>query len=174
MLLVWTENLSVMIKELDDDNKKLIKVINELHHAILDAGASGQVEAVEIEIALHRLGNYAKVHFDREEKILAAADHDDLAANREAHREMIETTAEMKVRFHDSTDLRHASELMNFTYDWLTNHVYVTDRRWALDLHGRRAALALPDKNTRTATRPGGIVRIAERKLESPRSPIVG
>jgi hemerythrin-like metal-binding protein len=174
MLLVWTENLSVMIKELDDDNKKLIKVINELHHAILDAGASGQVEAVEIEIALHRLGNYAKVHFDREEKILAAADHADLAANREAHREMIETTAEMKVRFHDSTDLRHASELMNFTYDWLTNHVYVTDRRWALDLYGRRVAMAQPDQNAHPATPSSGIARIAEQNLDRPRTSIVG
>lgn len=174
MLLVWTENLSVMIKELDDDNKKLIKVINELHHAMLEAGASGQVEAVEIEIALHRLGNYSKVHFDREEKILALADHADLATNQEAHREMVQTIAEMKVRFHNSTDLRHASELMNFAYDWLTNHVYVTDRRWALDLYGPRAALAQHGKNANPATRSSGISRIAERKLDRPRNSIVG
>jgi len=172
MLLVWTENLSVKVKDLDDDNKKLIKVINELHHAILGASASGKVEAVEIEIALHRLENHSWVHFDREEKILAAAAHADLAAHREAHGAMVQTLAEMNVRFRQSTDPRHASELMNFTYEWLTNHVYVTDRRWALDLYGDRIAMTPPDNNGRRATSSSSNVRTAERNPDSPRSTI--
>lgn len=146
MLLVWTENLSVKVQELDDDHKKLIKVINELHYAILGGGSSGEVDAVEIEIALHRLENYARVHFDREEKILAAAAHADLEAQREAHRNMVLAVAEMTVRFHESTKSRHASELMNFAYEWLTNHVYVADRRWAEQLSARRIAIARPNQ----------------------------
>jgi len=173
MLLAWTENLSVKIKELDDDHKKLVKVINELHHAILDAGGSGEVEAVEIEIALHRLENYAGQHFDREEKILAAAAHADLEFQRQAHRDMVRTIAEMNMRFRESTDTRHASELMNFIYDWLTNHVYLSDRRWALDLYGARIALAQPGSSADPATSSSRTARTAERNSESPQSTIV-
>ena len=147
MLLVWTENLSVKIKELDDDHKKLIKVINELHYAILDGGTSGVVEAVEIEIALHRLENYARVHFVREERILAEADHADLEGQREAHCRMLSTVAEMSERFHESTSPRHASELMTFAYEWLTSHVYIADRKWADDLFARRMTTVRPNQS---------------------------
>jgi hemerythrin len=147
MLLVWTENLSVKIKELDDDHKKLIKVINELHYAILDGGPSGKVDPVEIEIALHRLENYARVHFVREEKILDDADHADLEGQREAHRRMVATVAEMSERFRESTSPRHASELMTFAYEWLTGHVYIADRKWADELNAKRMAIAPPTQS---------------------------
>ena len=166
MLLVWTENLSVKIKELDDDHKKLIKVINELHYAILDAAPSGKVEPVEIEIALHRLENYARVHFDREEKILAAADHGDLAAQREAHRRMVHMVGEMGVRFRDSSSPQDAAELMNFAYDWITNHVYVSDQKWAQDLYAANTSgtSAQQSRHAETAHHPR-IARSGDREL---------
>ncbi len=135
MLLVWTGNLSVGVKEFDDDHKRLLRMINELGAAIRAAGAHGPVEEEEIEITLHRLENYTQYHCAREEELMAKTRFPDIEDHRREHQFFFATIAEMSQRFRGSTDPRHATELMQFMYDWLTNHIYVTDMKYASHLH---------------------------------------
>jgi hemerythrin-like metal-binding protein len=141
MLLMWTENLSVGVKELDDGNKKLIKMLNELHYAIQDGSISGTIEKEEIEIVLHRLDNYSKYHCGREEQLLASIGYVNLKTQEADHQQLAIAIADMTRRFQNSTNLSDASEIMRFVYDWLTNHVYVTDKKFAEYLNADRSSL---------------------------------
>jgi hemerythrin-like metal-binding protein len=137
MLLMWTENLSVSVKNFDDDHKRLIRMINELHGAIEDVDAEGKIAEEEIEIALHRLENYFQYHCLREEEMLAKTGYAGLEEHQQEHQKFFATVAEMARRFRGSRDPRHATELMQFMFDWLSDHIFVTDRKYTLHLNAK-------------------------------------
>jgi len=136
MLLMWTEKLSVGVKALDHDHKKMIHMVNELHGAIQSADAMGQVDGQEIEIALHRLQNYTLYHFTREEMLLSDTGYANLEHHKKEHQALLATLTEMSERFTGSTDPVQATELMQFMYDWLSHHINVTDKRYTEHLNG--------------------------------------
>jgi hemerythrin-like metal-binding protein len=134
MLLLWTDNLSVGIDQFDEDHKRLIAIINELHCSIQAARAKGEIDKTEIEIALHLLQNYIRYHCDREELFMAKTGYPELESHRQEHRRLEAKIADMAGRFQDSTDPEHAAEIMQFIFDWLTNHIFVVDRQYSSHL----------------------------------------
>jgi hemerythrin-like metal-binding protein len=135
MLLMWTENLSCGVKEFDDDHKRLIKMINHLHGAIEDAREKGELDKEEIEIVLHRLENYTKYHCGREEQYFQETGYPDLEAHKAEHQRLIDGIAEMQGRFHNSTDPKQATEIVQVIYDWLVEHIFVTDKKFCPHMH---------------------------------------
>ena len=59
----WSEKLSIGIKVIDDQHKKLIEQINILHSAMREGKAKEVVGAI-----LEELRAYTKYHFSNEEK----------------------------------------------------------------------------------------------------------
>ncbi|MFZ1084211.1 MAG: bacteriohemerythrin [Terracidiphilus sp.] len=137
MLLMWTDNLSVGVKGFDDDHKRLIRLINELHGVIQDVDANGKIPVEEIEIALHRLENYFQYHCLEEERVMEQTGFPELREHRREHQNFFTKVTEMTQRFRNSTDPKDATELMQFIYDWLTNHIFVTDRKYSSHLHSQ-------------------------------------
>ncbi len=136
MLLVWTGNLSVGVKAFDDDHKRLIRMINEMHGIIADAKAKGAIEAEEIEIALHRLENYFQYHCLKEEKAMEMAKYGGLEEHQREHAQFLARIREMTSRFCRSTDPKNATEIVDFMYQWLTAHVHETDMKYSSTLRG--------------------------------------
>ncbi|MGA2888528.1 MAG: bacteriohemerythrin [Terracidiphilus sp.] len=134
MSLIWTRHLSVHIEEFDEDHRQLLKILNELEFAVKSA-VSGKVESIEIEIAMHRLENYSKSHCADEEKLLEETGYPDLDLHKLEHAGLIKMLGNLKLRLHDSSDPKHALELIGFVYGWVTNHVNVTDKQYAQFLH---------------------------------------
>jgi hemerythrin-like metal-binding protein len=141
MLVFWTDNLSVGVKEFDDDHKRLIKMLNELHHVAKDGEATGYVDKDEIEIALHRLENYTKGHCAREEALLAKTHYPELEEHKQEHRQLLVKVADMTLRFRNSTDPRHATEIMQCIFDWVINHIYGADKKYASHLNAQPAVV---------------------------------
>lgn len=135
MALIWTENMSVGIKQFDDEHKKLIRSANELQNAIQDARAKGAVDPVEIEVILHRMENYARFHFRGEEVAMEKTGFPGLEAHRGEHRKFIAKVAEMTERFMGSNDPQHATEIARFLHDWIVDHVYQMDGMYVHYLH---------------------------------------
>ncbi len=65
-LMQWNDSLSVNIKEVDDQHKKLVAIINELH----DAMRAGSGNAVLGNI-FSKLTQYVASHFATEEKLMS-------------------------------------------------------------------------------------------------------
>ena len=76
---------SVGVKEFDDDHKRLIRRINEMHGIIRDGNSTGKIEAEEIEIALHRLENYFQYHCLKEEEAMVKVGFSGLEEHRQEH-----------------------------------------------------------------------------------------
>ncbi len=134
MLLTWTDDLSVGIRDFDDDHKRVIRIINELHDAVQDSAVTGKIAAAEMEIALHRLENYLQYHCAQEELLMEMTDYPELEEHKKEHAKLALLIKDMHSRFHGSTDPKHATEIMKFVYDWLIDHILVTDKRYASHL----------------------------------------
>lgn len=137
MLLLWTDNLSVGIKGFDEDHRRLIRMINELHMVIQDVDANGKIPVEEIEIALHRLENYFSYHCLEEERLMEQTGYPELREHRLEHQKFFATVAEMSQRFLGSSEPAHATEVMQFMYDWLTNHIFAIDMKYSAHLRAK-------------------------------------
>jgi len=134
---MWTGNLSVGIEGFDEDHKRLIQMLNELHRAAERQDASGKMDCEEIEIALHRLENYTKYHCTQEEYVMAETGYPDLESHQAEHKKLIAMIADMEARFRGSTSPAHAEELMQVIYGWIINHVNLTDKKYSGYLNAR-------------------------------------
>lgn len=131
-LINWNNNLSVNIKGLDNQHKKLIDVINELHEAM----KNGQSNAVLSKI-LFELSAYAKTHFKSEEELFVKYSYPDLVNHKKEHDEFA-NKVEKFLNEYNSRKVSLSLEVMNFLTDWLTNHIKVSDKAYStfLNNHG--------------------------------------
>ncbi len=131
-LMTWNPQMSVGIRALDEDHKKLIAMINELHAAML-AGHSNDV----VGGVLRRLANYTVEHFQREEKLFAETNYPGAAGHRREHEKLkAEVTAEIQKFQAGSKSL--GMETLAFLRDWLKHHIQESDKAYGpyLNSHG--------------------------------------
>src|SRR5271166_1440668 len=79
-LMVWTEDMSVGVKAIDNDHKKLIDMLNELNDGILAGKTSLALESV-----IEGLLRYTKFHFAREERLFAETGYPGGPAHKAEH-----------------------------------------------------------------------------------------
>ena len=130
----WRDSYSVRIPQIDEQHKRLIALINDLHAAMLEG--KGKETSGEI---IEELVRYARNHFTYEEAMLANRKYSDLAGHREAHRAL---TAQVERLRSDIVGgrLTVTLELMRFLKEWLANHILSADLAYARELEHRNAA----------------------------------
>jgi hemerythrin len=129
-LIVWNETMSVGVKDLDEQHKKLVDILNELHESI----AAEQSKEVLGKI-IEKLIEYTRVHLGYEERILFQAEYPELSEHGRQHDEMIATAlaAQAKVRWGASPGL--SLEILEFLQNWLINHIQGSDKLYTAHLH---------------------------------------
>jgi hemerythrin len=128
--MTWTSDLSVGVAVLDDDHKKLIGIINQLHFGIT-AGHDKKI----LEIVLGELVDYIKFHFAREETMLINAGYGATSAHMADHEKFIGEISSVQARIKTSPVGMLDLELMDFLRDWLFSHIRVSDKRYGPDLN---------------------------------------
>ncbi len=124
-LIPWTDELSVNVKEIDDQHKKLIGLINNFNDAIV-AGKGKQV----LEDTLFELVDYTLYHFQIEEKYMKQFGYYGYASHKVAHDEF----AKKITRHHtDLTENRFVEPLalMAFLKVWITSHIMDIDHQYS-------------------------------------------
>ena len=124
-LIPWSDDLSVGIHEIDDQHRKLIGLINDLH----DAMKSGQAKQA-LEKTLSELADYAVYHFQVEEKYMEKFRYPEFPSHKLAHTAFVKKVAAFQADY-KSGKLGLSLDLMHFLRDWLTTHIKGTDRQYA-------------------------------------------
>ncbi len=130
----WRDSYSVRIPQIDEQHKRLIALINDLHAAMLEG--KGRETSVEI---IEELARYARNHFTYEEGILAQRRYSDLANHRDAHRILSAQVERLRSDIVGGR-LSVTPELMRFLKEWLANHILSADMAYARELERRNAA----------------------------------
>ncbi|MBN2722529.1 MAG: hemerythrin family protein [Deltaproteobacteria bacterium] len=124
-LFEWTEKISVGVKVFDDQHKKLIGYINELHEAMKNRQGKEVLEKIFID-----LENYTKTHFNHEITVLKAEKYPDLDEHLRQHHKLVEQLVELKDK-HAAGKLFVSSQTMEFLKKWLTDHIMGHDKKYS-------------------------------------------
>jgi hemerythrin len=123
-LIQWNGSLSVSVAEIDKQHQKLVKMINELHEAMLQAKGSAAVGPL-----LNELVEYAGTHFKAEEKYFVRFAYPDAAAHKKLHADFVDKVLEFKKRFEANT-VGLSMEVMTFLSNWLQAHIKGEDKKY--------------------------------------------
>jgi methyl-accepting chemotaxis protein len=131
-LMSWSASLSVNIQQIDDQHKKLIGMINELHKAMKLKKSNSAMGSI-----LDRLADYTVTHFATEEKLFAQYGYPEEKAHVELHRKLVAQVVDIQKKF-KAGNAMISMELMSFLKDWLVNHIQGTDKKYSsfLRQHG--------------------------------------
>lgn len=130
--LSWSNDLSVGVKVIDDDHKKLVGIVNELYDGMSVGHAKDALAKV-----LGRLVEYTKIHFAREEEFFAKTGYQDAAAHHKEHQDLLHTVTELQTRFQTASSTSLSIEVMTFLKNWLTNHIQGSDKRYGPHLNAK-------------------------------------
>jgi len=124
ILFDWTPNMSVGVKEIDEQHKKLINIINRLFRALKEGMAY-----MELASIIGDLTDYTKVHFRYEEKYFKLFKYPDAEKHIAEHQQFIEQvglfTAELQEK-----KISLSFDVMDFLKNWLLNHILKSDKAY--------------------------------------------
>lgn len=120
--IAWKEFYSVGCRELDDQHKQILGIINDLYSAL----QSGR-ESEEVKGLLDRLIQYAKDHFQCEEEWMKECGYPELAQHRTTHKRLSQKTIALCNRI--DADTGH--DLLSFLKEWWVSHICGADKQYS-------------------------------------------
>jgi hemerythrin-like metal-binding protein len=122
--LVWADEYSVGVEELDNQHKRMFVVINEL------------LDAIDTNTTADHLGNiidslikYKIFHFSTEEKYFKEFNYEGAEDHIAKHHEFNDKLTALKEK-HPEYTVEFAFELVDFLEDWLIEHLMVVDQKY--------------------------------------------
>jgi len=130
-LIEWSPVYSVKVKKVDEQHKKLVDLINQLH----DAMKSGQGNTVT-GIILQSLVDYTKTHFADEIRLMQANGYPDLARHQAEHDKFVKQVVEFQQKFQDGSAMLTMT-ILSFLKDWLVKHIQGEDKKYGPFLNAK-------------------------------------
>ncbi len=130
-LFEWTPEFSVNIRKVDEQHKKLIALINELHDARV--AGHGRDEIVPV---LQGLADYAREHFGMEEDLMAMHGYPKYLSHKAAHYGFAHKVMEFRQQYEEGS-ITISMDILDFMKDWLSYHILHTDMEYAPYLNER-------------------------------------
>ena len=93
-IINWEKELSVNITELDEQHKKLIDIINDLHNAMLKGKSRDILDKV-----LDNLIDYTKNHFRSEEILFEKYNYPDYLKHKKEHDDLVKQVLEIQEKY---------------------------------------------------------------------------
>lgn len=123
-IIKWSEKYELGIKEVDNQHKGLVIIINELFTFMSEGKAKDNLESI-----FEHLTDYTKKHFFTEEAMMIKYAYPDYTQHKQEHTKFIEKLTSLKDDFsHGKATV--SLEILNFLKDWLLNHIQITDKKY--------------------------------------------
>ncbi|MBJ6724542.1 bacteriohemerythrin [Geomesophilobacter sediminis] len=123
-LIMWTSALSVKVKKFDDQHKKLVDMVNDLHEA-MKVGKGKEVMGK----VLDNLIQYTATHFKDEELLMKQHNFPDFDRHKKEHDQLVSQVLAVQKQFHSSS-LPISSSVMEFLKNWLAKHIQGDDAKY--------------------------------------------
>ncbi len=127
----WDEKYSVKVRRFDDEHKKLVSLIDQLHEA-MRAGKGRQ----NLGNLLSQLVDYTKTHFVNEEKLMLEQNYPGYSTQKIAHASFVSKIEESQLKF-QAGNVSLSVDLFNFLKDWLVTHIQGSDRQYGDFFNGK-------------------------------------
>ncbi len=120
----WKNEFSVGVKEMDEQHKKLLGMINRLieeQHTLTDPRTIADL--------LTEMTDYAQVHFRAEEFLMAEYGYEQISVQEKQHQAFIDKT----ISFYSATDIGPnvlSVALLDYLGTWLVGHILQEDMKY--------------------------------------------
>lgn len=120
----WNGKLETGIAIIDEQHKKLVSLVNELHEAMRNRKAKDVVARI-----LRELGDYTNYHFSVEEKAFEKYGYPQKVEHEKLHADLIAQLGEL-TRKHAKGELAISIDVLDFLTQWVTNHIMKEDMKY--------------------------------------------
>lgn len=124
MPIPWTNELSVGVKEIDEQHQMFLGILNELCDILANARPIPEIADV-----LRQLTAYANFHFATEEKYFDKFHYELADEHKEEHKKLLARVMEFNKRFETEGETI-LPELLDFLEDWLVDHLSEQDKKY--------------------------------------------
>lgn len=135
-VIEWGIHFYTGLEEVDRQHQRLIALVNRLNEA-----ADGQPEILDGAFA--ELRDYARDHFSLEERLMeeSGVDAELLAQHKRAHVLFGQKLTDLW-QARSGRPERALRELLEFLNTWVYQHILLTDRRMAMEIHMKKGTEA--------------------------------
>ncbi|MGO9481756.1 MAG: bacteriohemerythrin [Candidatus Kryptoniota bacterium] len=131
-LMTWSDKFSVNIKEIDEQHKKWVQMLNSLHDA-MKVGKGREL----VGETLAGLVDYTKVHFAAEEKLLRRYNYPFYEGHKRIHDDMVKEVELLRSKYDSGNTMVLSLEVMQFLKNWLSEHILSTDKNYGPYLNSK-------------------------------------
>jgi hemerythrin-like metal-binding protein len=125
MYIQWNESLSVHVKELDDQHKKLFDMINNFY-AELEKDHS----TVPIKHIITDMKKYALLHFNTEEKFMTLNGFPKLENHKGRHQNFIKKVQDLEEKLDKKYPVL-PGDIVKFLKEWILLHIQIEDKTYS-------------------------------------------
>jgi hemerythrin-like metal-binding protein len=118
----WADDMVIDEGPIDEDHKKLVDLVNELHTATSEGRGQDVIEKVMTELI-----SYTKEHLRREDQIMASHNFPNLERHKVGHAHFTEKLNALQRQF-EGGSITVASQLSAVLRDWLSLHIRRSDK----------------------------------------------
>ncbi len=135
-LVEWSDALSVGVEQIDNEHKKLVGLLNELHRALQAGMGQGALGGV-----LDGLYQYTCYHFAHEEILFLGSNYPGYEKHRRQHKNLTAKVLEIYEDFQTGSAEVLPEQVLEFLKTWLSQHILGADRDFGTYLNSNPAAL---------------------------------
>jgi len=129
-LILWDEaRYGVNIKDIDNQHKQLIDVINLLQSSMSEGKGKDVLGKI-----LGDMAQYAKGHFATEEKIMKTNGYPGYDEQKKEHDAFVAKAVALKSGF-DGGKITLSVDTLTFLKNWLDNHIATVDKKYSAFLN---------------------------------------
>lgn len=121
-MIEWSEKFSVGVAKIDEQHKKLVGMLNELHSAMKDGRGKDVLSKI-----LESMLQYAKEHFATEESYMRRYGYPATEAHLSEHKNFEQSAADFYSRYQRGAIT--TIEVYSYLQKWLVNHILNTDKK---------------------------------------------
>ena len=120
-MIIWNENFSIGIPDLDKEHKYLIDIINQLSESMTANHSRDTLPEI-----IEQLYDYIGTHHSHEEALMQKSNYPNFPNHHQEHKNFHNNIIELHKLY--ATDLLYAKNLLNTLQDWVINHICNIDR----------------------------------------------
>lgn len=118
----WADDLVIDGGPIDDDHRRLVGLVNDLHTATSEGRGMEVVAGI-----MTQLIDYTAEHLHREEAEMAAVNFPNLERHKIGHAKFIEALHDLQKKY-EGGSITVASRLSTILRDWLSLHIRRSDK----------------------------------------------
>jgi hemerythrin-like metal-binding protein len=126
--IIWNDEYSVGLEEIDEHHKTMFSIINRLYTAIMENAPQDTIKEL-----IQEARRYSGYHFSMEEAKLKEAGYRELTEHRKAHQHYI-TELDCILDQYGITDQLKGQDMLIFLKKWWSTHILKIDKAYSAHL----------------------------------------